>query len=380
MTELTPTEEAAQLQTIVLNPAASLAEAESLSGGLTVGGFDFDKVDDLRSIPASDLLASFKTMGFQATNLGLAIEEVEKMLNWKPKTPVDPQEEVDKDIVPEFCKIFLGYTSNQVSSGNRELIRFLVQHKLVHVIVTSAGGIEEDFIKCMGKLHVGSFDLQGAELRKKGLNRIGNLIMPNENYCTFEEWLNPILDEMHERQERDNVRWSPSSMIKLMGERINNPESIYYWAARNNIPVFCPAITDGAIGDMLFFHSYRKEGLVLDLVSDIRALNGEALRAAASGLVILGGGVVKHHICNANLMRNGADYAVFINTGLEFDGSDSGASPDEAVSWGKIRMGAKPIKVSCEATIAFPLLVASTFARKVQEQREATKPAEHLYI
>lgn len=380
MSELSPTEEAAQLQTIVLNPAASLAEAEILSGGLTVEGFDFDKVPDLRSIPASDLLASFKTMGFQATNLGLAIEEVEKMLNWKPKTPVDAQEEVDADIVPEFCKIFLGYTSNQVSSGNRELIRFLVQHKLVHVIVTSAGGIEEDFIKCMGKLHVGSFDLQGSELRKKGLNRIGNLIMPNENYCTFEEWLNPILDEMHERQERENIRWSPSSMIKLMGERINNPESIYYWAARNNIPVYCPAITDGAIGDMLFFHSYRKEGLVLDLVSDIRGINGEALRAAASGLVILGGGVVKHHICNANLMRNGADYAVFINTGLEYDGSDSGASPDEAVSWGKIRMGAKPIKVSCEATIAFPLLVASTFARKVQEQREASSPADHLYI
>ena len=381
MTELTPTEEAAQLQTIVLNPAASLAEAEIVSGGLTVEGFDFDRVENLRSIPTSDLLGSFKTMGFQATNLGLAIEEVEKMLNWKPKTPVDPQEEVDGDVVPDYCKIFLGYTSNQVSSGNRELIRFLVQHKLVHVIVTSAGGIEEDFIKCMGKLHVGSFDLQGAELRKKGLNRIGNLIMPNENYCTFEEWLNPILDEMHERQEgKEKIRWSPSSMIKLMGERINNPESIYYWAARNNIPVFCPAITDGAIGDMLFFHSYRKEGLVLDLVSDIRALNGEALRAAASGLVILGGGVVKHHICNANLMRNGADYAVFINTGLEYDGSDSGASPDEAVSWGKIRMGAKPIKVTCEATIAFPLLVASTFARKVQEQREASKPADHLYI
>jgi deoxyhypusine synthase len=382
---MSASEEAAQLQTIVLDPAASLAEAESLSGGLTVEGFDFDSVADLRSIPTNDLLASFKTMGFQATNLGLAIEEVEKMLNWKAPVKQEEQQEesLDPDIVPEFCKIFLGYTSNQVSSGNRELIRFLVQHKLVHVIVTSAGGIEEDFIKCMGKLHVGSFDLQGAELRKKGLNRIGNLIMPNENYCTFEEWLNPILDEMHERQERDKIRWSPSSMIKLMGERINNPESIYYWAARNNIPVFCPAITDGAIGDMLFFHSYRKEGLVLDLVADIRALNGEALRAAASGLVILGGGVVKHHICNANLMRNGADYAVFINTGLEFDGSDSGASPDEAVSWGKIRMGAKPIKVSCEATIAFPLLVASTFARKVQQDRDqenSKMKTDHLYI
>ena len=380
--QLSRDEEAAQLQTIVLNPAASLSEAEIVSGGITVEGFDFNKVADLRNISTTDLLSAFKTTGFQATNLGLAIEEVNKMLNWKPapKPEEEEAEEVDPDVVPEFCKIFLGYTSNQVSSGNRELIRFLVQHKLVHVIVTSAGGIEEDFIKCMGKLHLGSFELPGAELRKKGLNRIGNLIMPNENYCMFEEWLNPILDEMHERQERDGTRWSPSSMIRLMGERINNPESIYYWAARNNIPVFCPAITDGAIGDMLFFHSYRKEGLVLDLVSDIRGLNGEALRAAASGLVILGGGVVKHHICNANLMRNGADYAVFINTGLEYDGSDSGASPDEAVSWGKIRMGAKPIKVSCEATIAFPLLVAETFAKKAQDLREAKAPSDHLYI
>lgn len=47
---------------------------------------------------------------------------------------------------------------------------------------------------------------------------------------------------------------------------------------------------------------------------------------------MLGGGVIKHHICNANLMRNGADYAVFVNTAAEFDGSDSGAKPDEAVS------------------------------------------------
>jgi deoxyhypusine synthase len=383
---MTATEiEAAQLQTIVLNPAASLEEAEKVSGGVTVRGFDFNAATDLANVTASELLGSFKTMGFQATNLAAAIEEVNKMLNWKaPKTEVEAAaaDEFGPAVVPDKCKIFLGYTSNQISSGNRELIRFLVQHRLVDVIVTSAGGIEEDFIKCLGEIHLGSFELDGAELRKKGLNRIGNLLMPNENYCRFEEWLNPILDEMHARQERDGERWSPSRMIKLMGERINNPESIYYWAAKHDIPVFCPAITDGAIGDMLFFHSYRKEGLIVDLVADIRGLNGEALRAAASGLVILGGGVVKHHICNANLMRNGADYAVFINTGLEFDGSDSGASPDEAVSWGKIRMGARPVKVSCEATIAFPLLVAETFAKKAAELKDAPEklPASHLYI
>lgn len=80
-------------------------------------------------------------------------------------------------------------------------------------------------------------------------------------------------------------------------------------------------------------------------------------------MIILGGGVIKHHICNANLMRNGADYAVFINTGQEFDGSDAGARPDEAVSWGKIRANAKSVKVSADATLVFPLLVAETFAR-----------------
>ena len=57
-------------------------------------------------------------------------------------------------------------------------------------------------------------------------------------------------------------------------------------------------------------------------------------------MLIFGGGLVKHHICNANLMRNGANYAVFVNTGHEFDGSDSGAKPDEAVSWGKVRAAA----------------------------------------
>ena len=82
-----------------------------------------------------------------------------------------------------------------------------------------------------------------------------------------------------------------------------------------------------------------------------------------TGAIILGGGLPKHHICNANLMRNGADFAVFLNTAQEFDGSDSGAKPDEAVSWGKIKMEARPVKVHGEATLLFPLLVARTFAK-----------------
>ncbi|TQD87634.1 hypothetical protein C1H46_026833 [Malus baccata] len=133
----------------------------------------------------------------------------------------------------------------------------------------------------------------------------------------------------------------------------------------NNIPVYCPGLTDGSLGDMLYFHSFRSPGLIIDIVQDIRAINGEAVHASPrkTGMIILGGGMPKHHICNANMFRNGADYAVFINTAQEFDGSDSGARPDEAVSWGKIRGSAKTVKVHCDATIAFPLLVAETFAK-----------------
>jgi len=132
--------------------------------------------------------------------------------------------------------------------------------------------------------------------------------------------------------------------------------------------VFCPALTDGSLGDMLYFHSFRSPGLIIDLVQDIRNLNELARNSRKAGMVILGGGVCKHQIANAMLFRNGADFSVYINTGQEFDGSDSGARPDEAVSWGKIRAGAETVKVFADATLVFPLIVAATFAR-------ATKPA-----
>jgi len=263
----------------------------------------------------------------------------------------------------------LGYTSNLISSGVREIIRYLVQHKLVDCIVTTAGGIEEDFIKCMAPTYLGEFYYSGAMLRSKGLNRIGNLIVPNDNYCKLENWIMPILDKMLEEQKSQNIIWSPSKMIARFGKEINHIESVYYWAYKNDIPVFCPAITDGSIGDMIYFHSYQNSGLIVDIASDIRAINSQAVFAKKTGMLILGGGIIKHHICNANLMRNGADYSVYINTANEFDGSDAGAAPEEAKSWGKIKLDTSAVKVHGEATIIFPLLVAQTFAKYVESKK-----------
>ena len=210
-----------------------------------------------------------------------------------------------------------------ISSGIRETIKFLVQHKLVSydtlsraylmiciqnrhlrycdgttisigfqitvkfkvdVLVTTAGGIEEDFIKCLAPSYLGDFKLKGKELRANGVNRIGNLLVPNGNYCLFEDWLSPILHTMTDEQVKDSVRWSPSTMIDRLGKEINNEESVYYWAHKNKIPVFCPALTDGSIGDMLYFHSFKRPEFVLDVVQDIRGINNIAVHAPCTGM------------------------------------------------------------------------------------------------
>ena len=223
---------------------------------------------------------------------------------------------------------------------------------------------------------------------------LGNLLVPNKNYCIFEDWMSPIIETMHDEQDKkwiewakavgklDSVEnenlpkkfvWTPSKVIHRLGKEINNEDSVLYWAAKNDIPVFCPALTDGSVGDMLYFHSYKRSGFVLDINEDIRGINDLAVRSHATGMIILGGGLVKHHTCNANLMRNGADFSVYVNTGQEFDGSDSGASPDEAISWGKIKITANPVKVSCDATIAFPLIVSQTFAKDVDQWKRDNK-------
>ena len=323
-----------------------------------VSGIEFDKLQDM-VITVDDIVEGMARTGFQASAVAESIRIINTMRQWRDSETQDQ------------ATIFLGYTSNMVSSGLRETFRYLVQHQHVSAIVTTAGGVEEDFIKCLGPTYLGSFSTPGAELRKKGMNRIGNLVVPNNNYCAFEDWVIPIFNEMLKEQEEtkhhdEPLVWSPSTVIRRLGKEINDESSIYYWAYKNNIPVFCPALTDGSLGDMLYFHTFKSSPRFLDIsiTRDIRKINDIAINAKRAGMIILGGGVIKHHIANACLMRNGAEYAVYVNTAQEFDGSDAGARPDEAVSWGKIKVDGDSVKVYAEATVVFPLIVAATFARK----------------
>jgi len=307
--------------------------------GLLVKGYDFNLGVDYDKI-----LDSFSSTGFQATHLARAVELVKQMRKDK-------------------CTIYLGYTSNMVTSGLRDVFRYLAEHKLVDIIVTTAGGVEEDIIKCIKPFILGDFEASGAKLRERGINRTGNIFVPNSRYCAFEDWLVPLLDKLAQEQRESGHIISPSEFVDRLGKEIDNKESIYYWCHKNNIPVFCPALTDGSIGDMMYFFKFKNPDFAVDIVQDMKRLNDLTFDAKKTGLIILGSGVVKHHILNTNMMRNGCDYAVYINNSQEFDGSDAGARPDEAVSWGKILPEARSVKVFGDATILFPLIVAKSFCR-----------------
>ncbi len=300
-----------------------------------IKGYSFDGKTDY-----SKILDSYLTTGGQATNFAKAIKILKQMKK-------------------ENSFVYLGYTSNMVTTGIRETIKALVKNKFVNYLITSAGGIEEDFIKCFGNFKLGDFNLKGKELRKKGINRAGNILIENSLYKKFEKFVFSVL-EKYEKEIK-----TPSELIYFLAKKINNKDSIYYWAYKNKVKVYCPAIMDGSLGDILYFYkNYKNKNFFLDILKDTEEFNNSSIGKAKTGIIIIGEGIIKHSICNCNLYRGGADYAVYINSQQEFDCSDSGARPDEAVSWGKIALDGKSIKIFADATLIFPLIVAKAFFEK----------------
>lgn len=300
-----------------------------------IEGYDFNKKFDF-----NNFINSYFHTGFQASNLGQGIEIVNQMRDDK-------------------CTIMLSMTGNVISSGLREIITYLVKNKYVDAIVTSAAGIEEDIIKCFKPFVVGDFNISGRSLFENGVGRIGNIFAPFDRYLYFEKFIDPFLNKIYKK----NKTITTSELIRQLGLNINNKESYLYWAAKNNIKIYCPAIDDGALGDLLYFFKRNHKDFVIDTLTDRKEITDYCIKQKKLGAIVLGGGTPKHYLLNACVIREGFDYAVYITTAHEFDGSDSGGNQEEAKTWAKIKVDAPTVKIKCEFTIAFPLLVAGTFAR-----------------
>lgn len=181
-----------------------------------------------------------------------------------------------------------------ISCGMREIIRYLCEHKMIDAICTTCGGIEEDIMKCYLPAYIGTFKNNDSKLASDGINRIGNMYVPNDNYCKFEEFFVDLLKEIIPKQDKENINYTPSKLIYEMGKKVNHKESVYYWCYKNNIPVFCTVITDGAVGDSLFFQSYKHENFRVDATEDVFKLNDLVVNSSGTGALILGAGLIKH--------------------------------------------------------------------------------------
>ena len=272
-------------------------------------------------------------MGFQATNLGRAVKLIEKMKK-------------------ENATVFFTFTANMVASGLRGIFAEMCRKKFVDVIITTGGSLDHDLIKSEKPYLLGDFNADDKELHEKGINRIGNILVPNDRYEFLEKKMQPIFEKLY--SEKKIV--SPSEVALAIGESIKDENSFLYWCAKNKIPVYSPGITDSAIGLQTYFFKQKKKDFGIDVTADMQQLASTVLDSEKTGGIILGGGISKHHAIGVNILRGGMDYAVYVTTAPEWDGSLSGAKTKEAVSWGKIQENASHITVNGDATIVFPLM------------------------
>jgi len=258
------------------------------------------------------------------------------------------------------CVNFLSFTGNLVATGTRGVFRDLVKRKLVDVVITACGSLDHDIARCWSDYYKGAFIMNDARLHEKGINRLGNVLVPNESYGKIiEEKMQILLESLWKEGAREV---SGSQLCREIGLRCCNRSSILYWASKNGIPVYVPGITDGAVGYQTWLFS-QDHDFKLDLLRDEGELNDLIFAAKKTGALIVGGGISKHHTIWWNQFKGGLDYVVYVSTADEWDGSLSGARPREAVSWGKISKKAKRVMLEGDASLILPIMMSSLVSR-----------------
>jgi len=285
--------------------------------------------------------AYYAAGGFSAKKLAVAADVFKRMT-----------EEQD-------CSVFLSFPACIMATGLRGVIKELVKQKLVDVVITTCGTLDHDIARVLEDYYHGSFGMDDVELLHEGVNRLGNVLVPNESYgIPLERFMQPILSELWEQGKK---KMSTRELAWEFGKRTKSEDSVLYWAEKNQIPVYVPGPTDGAFGSQLWLFYQGHKDFTIDLFRDEQELSDIVFEAKSTGALMIGGGISKHHTIWWNMFREGLDYAVYLTTAVEHDGSLSGARLREAVSWGKLRENARYITVEGDATLTLPLVVGGVF-------------------
>ena len=258
------------------------------------------------------------------------------------------------------CQKFLSFVAAIISTGLRGIGKDMLKNKWFNVVITTCGALDHDIARHFSNYNEGSFTLDDVMLTKENIHRLGNVLVPMDSYGPLiEEKMQLFLEEEYSKGTRE---MSTEDICKMIGSHLGE-DSFLYWASKNGIKVIVPGIVDGAVGSQIWMFTQKHADFKLNITKDADTLSGIIFKAKKSGALMLGGGISKHHTLWWNQYRDGLDFAVYITTAQEFDGSSSGALVREAISWGKVTQNAKQTTIHAEITTALPFLYSALLSK-----------------
>jgi len=280
--------------------------------------------------------------GFESVNLSEGLEILTQMIS-------DDQ-----------CLRFVSFVAAIVSTGTRGIIKNMIKNKWFDVAMTTCGALDHDIAKHFSHYKEGSFTMDDQELMDQNIHRLGNVLVPMESYGPIiEEKMQAFLEEEYQNGKKE---MTTAEITKMIGKHLGE-DSFLFWAYKNEIPVVVPGIMDGAVGSQIWLFTQKHHDFKLNIIGDAELLSGLIFKAKKSGAFMIGGGISKHHTLWWNQYREGLDYAFYITTAQEFDGSLSGALVKEAISWGKVTQQAKQTTLHAEVTTILPFIYAGLVSK-----------------
>jgi deoxyhypusine synthase len=258
------------------------------------------------------------------------------------------------------CLRFISFVGAVVSTGLRGIIKDMIKNKWFDVAITTCGALDHDIARHFSHYNEGSFTMDDNELANQNIHRLGNVLVPMDSYGPLiEEKMQLFLEEEYQKGTRE---MSTAEICKMIGKHLGE-DSFLFWANKNDIDVVVPGIMDGAVGSQIWLFTQKHSDFRLNLTEDANLLSGLIFKADKSGAFMIGGGISKHHTLWWNQYREGLDYAFYITTAQEFDGSLSGALVREAISWGKVTKEAKQATLHAEVTTILPFIYAALISK-----------------
>ena len=318
----------------------------------------------------NDLVTEYGKAGIGARTLHEAVDIYTEMLR-------------DDDVTN-----FFGLAGAMVPAGMRRLVADLIRDGHVDALVTTGANLTHDSIEAIGgKHHHGrspddeSRRDHDEQLREEGVDRIYNVYLPQEHFTLFESHLREEVFPPLETEDVVSIQRFTEELGRANSE-VNDREDveesagIAAAASEHDVPVFCPAVQDSVLGLQAWMYS-QTSAFSLDALADMTPLNDLAHESERAGAMVVGGGVPKNYVLQTMLVAPDAyDYAVQLTMDPPETGGLSGASLDEARSWGKLEAAARNASVYADATITLPIIVAAARERLADRFPDGSTPED----